>query len=285
MKEDPRPDRRAGVMPAAGPEPTMRVIISGCGRVGAGLAEVLSRAGNDVTIIDITSDAFARLEPDFPGNAVRGDGTDEDVLRRAGAENADWFFGMTEGDNRNVLTAQLAAESLGVANVVAKVNDPVRAEAYRALGIATICRTTMMVDALVQFAGLPHDPSVVGVSGATGHHPGGQHHEAAADGTGRREDDPGSEQTGDATATATTTANASANAKANATATPTDGAAGPEAVKASTGPADAAATSARRPAGVRVRGSQRPESEGSADGRGRRSWKLLRRSGERGSEG
>lgn len=148
----------------------MRAVIVGCGRVGAGLAERLARAGNDVTIIDITTDAFRRLEPDFPGQAIRADGTDEDVLRRAGVENADWFFALTEGDNRNAFAAQVAAESFGVENVVAKINDPVRAEAYTMLGLATICRTRLLVDALATYAGLPQDPGASGVRAAQSHH-------------------------------------------------------------------------------------------------------------------
>jgi trk system potassium uptake protein TrkA len=149
-----------------------RTIIIGCGRVGAALAGRLSTAGHEVTIIDTSTDAFNRLPDDFAGQAVRGDGTDEDVLRRAGAEGADQLFAMTEGDNRNVLTAQLAAETLRVRNVVAKVNDPVRAEAYAALGIATICRTSMAVEALASYIGLPGENSLMGVIRPTGHHDG-----------------------------------------------------------------------------------------------------------------
>jgi trk system potassium uptake protein TrkA len=148
----------------------VKVIIVGCGRVGAGLAERMAREGHDVTVVDIASAAFGRLEPDFPGQALRGDGTDEDVLRRAGIDSADMFFALTEGDNRNVLAAQLASETFGVANVVAKVNDPVRAEAYTALGLATICRTRMLVDALARHAGLAADSGATGVQPATGHH-------------------------------------------------------------------------------------------------------------------
>ena len=136
----------------------MRTIIVGCGRVGAGLADSLSRAGHEVTVIDISSQAFNRLNGDFPGQAIRGDGTDEDVLRRLGAENADCFFALTEGDNRNALAAQLARDSLRIPHVIAKINDPVRAAAYRAMGLAVICRTTVMVDMLVRFVGLPGDP-------------------------------------------------------------------------------------------------------------------------------
>jgi len=148
----------------------MRVVIVGCGRVGAGLAERMAREGHDVTICDISSDAFTKLEPDFPGQAVRADGTEEDVLRRLGTEGADYFFALTEGDNRNVLAAQLASETFGVERVVAKINDPVRAEAYTMLGLATICRTRLLVDALAQYSGLEADPGASGVRDVERHH-------------------------------------------------------------------------------------------------------------------
>ncbi len=155
----------------------MRAVIVGCGRVGAGLAERLARAGHEVTIVDINTQAFSRLEPDFPGQAIRADGTDEDVLRRLGTENADLFFALTEGDNRNAFAAQLAAETFGVEKVVAKINDPVRAEAYTMLGLATICRTRLLVDALAQYGGLEADPGASGVRPAERHH---DHQPAAA---------------------------------------------------------------------------------------------------------
>jgi trk system potassium uptake protein TrkA len=171
----------------------MRAIIVGCGRVGAGLAERFARAGHDVTILDLNTDAFNRLPADFPGSAVRGDGTDEDVLRRAGAEGADYFFALTEGDNRNVLAAQLATESLGVIQVVAKVNDPVRAQAYTTLGLNTICRTTILVDALSQFAGLPAEEGAAGVMPAAAeHHRGEQRMTGLPDG-----ERPGGDRAGD----------------------------------------------------------------------------------------
>ncbi|MEO5963865.1 MAG: TrkA family potassium uptake protein, partial [Candidatus Limnocylindrales bacterium] len=131
----------------------MKAVIVGCGRVGAGLADDLDRAGWQVLIIDLRSAAFDRLPAGFGGTALRGDGTDEDTLRRAGAENADLFLALTEGDNRNIMAAQLGVEALGAHKTVAKVNDPVRAEAYAHLGIATLCRTNLMTTALLGFAG------------------------------------------------------------------------------------------------------------------------------------
>jgi trk system potassium uptake protein TrkA len=150
----------------------MRTIIVGCGRTGAELAARLAVAGHDVTVLDVLTEAFSRLPESFSGQAIRGDGTDEDVLRRAGAEGADNFLALTEGDNRNVLAAQLAAEAIGIPNVVAKINDPVRARAYSSLGIGTICRTNMVVDAVAGFLGLPTGRPLPGVIPPTGHHPG-----------------------------------------------------------------------------------------------------------------
>ena len=132
----------------------MKIVIVGCGRVGATLAEAYDAAGHQVVILDISTRAFDRLDSSFKGSAVRGDGTDEDTLRRSGAEGADVFLALTEGDNRNVMAAQVAIESLGIKRVVAKINDPVRAAAYAELGIATVCRTTMLSDAIQSFLGM-----------------------------------------------------------------------------------------------------------------------------------
>jgi trk/ktr system potassium uptake protein len=127
----------------------MRIIIVGCGRVGARVAAELDKLGEHVTVIDINPRAFSRLPPDFGGESVRGNGTDEDIMRSAGAEQADLVMTLTEGDNRNALAAQVAKHTFSVPRVIAKINDPLRGEAYRALGLETICRTIILGDALV----------------------------------------------------------------------------------------------------------------------------------------
>jgi trk system potassium uptake protein TrkA len=149
----------------------MKAVIVGCGRVGGVLAAALDATGHDVIIIDLLTRAFDRLPATFGGEAVRADGTDENALRRAGAQGADVFLALTEGDNRNIMAAQLAREAFGVGTVYAKVNDPMRAQAYSELGIGTVCRTTMMVDALLGAMSLPlgSEPSVR--SGAEHDHP------------------------------------------------------------------------------------------------------------------
>jgi trk system potassium uptake protein TrkA len=153
----------------------VKAVIVGCGRVGATIAETLDAAGYEVILLDLSTRAFDRLPSSFRGSAIRGDGTDEDVLRRAGAADADLFITLTEGDNRNVMAAQLALEALGAKKVVAKINDPVRAVAYADLGIATLCRTNLMADAVYTHVGLPA-LGTPGIQEPTGRHPGSEHH-------------------------------------------------------------------------------------------------------------
>lgn len=130
----------------------MRIIIIGCGRVGAETAIRLDQRGDHVTVIDLDPRAFERLPSGYSGITIRGNGGDEDVLRGAEAEMAEIVMALTEGDNRNVMAAQLAKHVFGVPRVIAKINDPLRAEAYRTLGLETICRTTILSDALAKAA-------------------------------------------------------------------------------------------------------------------------------------
>jgi len=158
----------------------VKIVIIGCGRVGASAAELYDRSGHEVIILDSSTAAFDRLPSSFGGKAIRGDGTDEDVLRRAGAEGADVLLSLTEGDNRNVMAAQLAIEALGARRVIAKINDPLRADAYAELGIATVCRTGLILDAMNDYLGLPAS-GMPGLLPPSGHHAGGDTHHALAE--------------------------------------------------------------------------------------------------------
>jgi len=119
----------------------MKVVILGCGRVGAYLAKMLVAESHQVTVIDRNAEAFRRLGADFGGSLVVGTGIDEDVLRRAGIEQAEAFVAVTNGDNTNVMAAQVVREIFGVPRVICRIYDPLREEIYRALELETICPT------------------------------------------------------------------------------------------------------------------------------------------------
>jgi trk system potassium uptake protein len=123
----------------------MKIVIVGCGRVGAALASMMAKDQHDVTIIDQNSEAFERLGQDFKGRikTVVGDGIDEDVLRRAGLDEADAFASVTNGDNRNIMAAQIAKYRFHVPRVICRIYDPIRMETYKGLGLDSISPTVV----------------------------------------------------------------------------------------------------------------------------------------------
>ena len=122
----------------------MKVVIVGCGRVGSTLARDLDAAGHRVTIVDERVSAFNRLGESYGGEMVVGTGIDESVLRRAGIEDADCFVAVTNGDNRNIMAAQVAKVIFNVDRVITRIYDPIREQTYRDFGLETICSTTLV---------------------------------------------------------------------------------------------------------------------------------------------
>ncbi|MCC7446147.1 MAG: TrkA family potassium uptake protein [Anaerolineae bacterium] len=116
----------------------MKIIIVGCGRMGRDVSLTLIRDGHQVTVIDSDPDAFKLLGTQFPGNTIAGIGFDRDVLLKAGIERADGLAAVTSSDNANIVTAQVASRMYRIPRVVARLDEPRRAEVFRKLGIQTI---------------------------------------------------------------------------------------------------------------------------------------------------
>ncbi len=122
----------------------MKIIIMGSGRRGSELAALMDREGHEVTVLDIDASAFSFLPDNFQGAKIVGNGIDEDVLRRAGIEQADAFICTTRGDNRNVMAAQMAKHLFNVPRVITLIHDPIREEMYRSLGLRTVSPTRVV---------------------------------------------------------------------------------------------------------------------------------------------
>ena len=127
----------------------MYVIIVGCGRVGAELAKLLSGEGHDVVIIDKAQDSFKRLGDTFNGLTMVGNGFDLALLKQVGIEKANAFCAVTNGDNTNLISAQVAKKIFRVPKVFARVYDPQRAHIYAALGL-DIISGTMLFSAMLR---------------------------------------------------------------------------------------------------------------------------------------
>jgi trk system potassium uptake protein TrkA len=128
----------------------MRIIIIGCGRLGAGLAEALSQRGLGVTVVDREPTAFQRLGSSFRGETLTGGGFDREVLLKAGIERADGLAAVTASDEVNVVAARLARQVFRVPRVVARLYEPRKVEVYRRLGLMTISQVTWGISRIVE---------------------------------------------------------------------------------------------------------------------------------------
>ncbi len=128
----------------------MKVIIMGCGRVGGRLAELLDSAGHKVTILDTDSYSFRRLPATFAGTPLVGSGADEETLKKAGIGEADVFIALTQGDNRNIMAAQIAKHIFNVPRVMCRIYDPLRQELFNSLGIEAISPTTIIAQLFME---------------------------------------------------------------------------------------------------------------------------------------
>ena len=126
----------------------MKIVIMGCGRVGARLAGILDKNGHSVTILDKDSYSFRRLPRDFKGTALIGNGIDEETLRRAGIEEADAFIALTQGDNRNIMSSQIAKHIFDVPRALCRIYDPLRRDLYETLGVEAISPTAIFAEIL-----------------------------------------------------------------------------------------------------------------------------------------
>ena len=128
----------------------MNLIIVGCGRIGSELAHSVVENGHQVSIIDHSTDAFKRLGTDFRGRTICGDVLDQNVLLRAGIEEADGLAAVTSDDATNFVVARAANEIFKIKNVVVRAYDPRRRAAFEALGIRSIASSSWGAQRLTQ---------------------------------------------------------------------------------------------------------------------------------------
>ncbi len=133
----------------------MFILIVGGGRVGSSLARAMLRDGHSVSCLDEDSEAHARLEiglesswEDAGGQFTVGTALEIEALQEAGIEQADAFVAATDGDNTNIVIAQIAKRRFNVPTVIARILDPYRAEWYEQQGMRTVCPTRVAIEML-----------------------------------------------------------------------------------------------------------------------------------------
>jgi trk system potassium uptake protein TrkA len=129
------------------------IVIVGAGRVGSAVARIMLAQGHEVSVLDEDPLSHERLEvglesswEDSGGRFTVGHGMEMDALLEAGIADADVFIASTDGDNTNLVIAQVAAREFQVPNVIVRVMDPARAEWYERQGLRTICPTQYAIE-------------------------------------------------------------------------------------------------------------------------------------------
>lgn len=133
----------------------MFVVIVGCGRVGSSVAKKMLADGHEVSVLDEDPEAIAQLEKgetrtweELGGSFTVGTALEIDALIEAGIDRADAFIASTDGDNTNLVIAQVAQRRFDVPNVVVRVLDPARARWYAEQGLRTVCPTQLAIEML-----------------------------------------------------------------------------------------------------------------------------------------
>jgi trk system potassium uptake protein len=133
------------------------ILIVGAGRVGSRVARSMLAAGHSVSILDEDPLSHERLEvgmdsswEDAGGRFTVGHGLEIDALLEAGIDEAEVFIASTDGDNTNLVIAQIASKQYRVPRVIVRVMDPARAEWYAEQGLHTICPTKYAIEMFEQ---------------------------------------------------------------------------------------------------------------------------------------
>src|SRR5437588_12747511 len=128
-------------------------MIVGCGRVGSAIARRMREAAHEVSVLDEDPEAIAQLEKGIEGTWVDAGGSftvgtalEMDALLEAGIERADAFVASTDGDNTNLVIAQIAQKRFDVKKTIVRVMDPARASWYGEQGLHTISPTKHAIE-------------------------------------------------------------------------------------------------------------------------------------------
>lgn len=131
-----------------------RVIVVGCGHLGASVAAKLSLLGRDVCVIDLVTRAFRRLDDSFGGFTDVGDGTSAEVLERNGIEEAAMVLALATRDNDNICIGAFAAEVYGVPEVYVRLHDRRKADLLEQDAVRVLCPRELCEEEFSRLSGI-----------------------------------------------------------------------------------------------------------------------------------
>ena len=124
----------------------MYIVITGGGKVGEYLAQVLLETGHSVAIIEHNKQTADYLSSTLTGDllVIAGDGSDSKYQEDAGIRHTDLFVATAGQDENNLVACKIAKKVFGVSRCVARVNTPKNLKIFRKLGIECISSTELI---------------------------------------------------------------------------------------------------------------------------------------------
>lgn len=143
----------------------MNIILAGSGKTLYFLCRSFASKGYEVAVINGNMEECSRLSRQLKARVVFGDSSDPGILRDAGAMEADAVLAITDSDQTNLVTCQLAAGLFGVKRVVALSNDPDNEAVFAKLGVPSFSTASMVGSLVVQKASTELVTNLIPVSG------------------------------------------------------------------------------------------------------------------------
>ncbi len=128
----------------------MESIIVGGGKIGYNLLKTLKEHGYEVTLVERNGDTCNRIAEELNADVICGDGTDLEVLKDAGLDEAEVIAAVTGTDEENLVICQIAKISDGRKTTIARVNNPKNISMFKALGINRIVCSTDVIAGLIE---------------------------------------------------------------------------------------------------------------------------------------
>ena len=123
-----------------------RIVVVGCGRLGASIANDLYEQGEDVIVIDKNEDSFRKLSDSFGGLTYVNEGTRVETYEQLELKKDDILIVVTNDDNVNIMISQLVRRMFQIHTIICRLYDPQRECVYQEFGIETICPTYLSVN-------------------------------------------------------------------------------------------------------------------------------------------
>ncbi len=123
-----------------------RIVVVGCGRLGASIANDLYEQGEDVIVIDKNEDSFRKLSDSFGGLTYVNEGTRVETYEQLELKKDDILIVVTNDDNVNIMISQLVRKMFQIHTIICRLYDPQRECVYQEFGIETICPTYLSVN-------------------------------------------------------------------------------------------------------------------------------------------